>query len=68
MSFFLICSILHSKVKVWTYVLKHDLKVALLGGLISHTDGLVMSAVECLEDVAPTDGEFICLNMFNLST
>ncbi|CAN6927689.1 unnamed protein product [Brassica oleracea] len=31
-------------------------EVALLGGLISHTDGLVMSAVECLEDVAPTDG------------
>ncbi|KAG5392105.1 hypothetical protein IGI04_022068 [Brassica rapa subsp. trilocularis] len=31
-------------------------EVALLGGLISHTDGLVMSAVECLEDVTPPDG------------
>ncbi|KAJ0242181.1 Uncharacterized protein HA466_0206780 [Hirschfeldia incana] len=31
-------------------------EVALLGGLISHSDGLVMSAVECLEDVAQTDG------------
>ncbi|XP_056844300.1 uncharacterized protein LOC108854015 [Raphanus sativus] len=31
-------------------------EVALLGGLISHSDGLVISAVECLEDVAPTDG------------
>ncbi|CAH2036358.1 unnamed protein product [Thlaspi arvense] len=31
-------------------------EVALLGGLISHSDGLVRSAVECLENVAPTDG------------
>ncbi|CAH8347235.1 unnamed protein product [Eruca vesicaria subsp. sativa] len=31
-------------------------EVALLGGLISHSDGLVMSAVECLENVTPTDG------------
>ncbi|KAL0796841.1 hypothetical protein Bca101_068218 [Brassica carinata] len=31
-------------------------EVALLGGLISHSDGLVMSAVECLENVAPADG------------
>ncbi|KAL1207085.1 hypothetical protein V5N11_004293 [Cardamine amara subsp. amara] len=31
-------------------------EVSLLGGLISHSDGLVMSAVECLEDVALTDG------------
>lgn len=64
---FLICSILHSKVKSM-YVLKHVLKVALLGGLISHSDGLVISAVECLEDVAPTDGEFVCLDMFSLTT
>ncbi|EOA39618.1 hypothetical protein CARUB_v10008246mg [Capsella rubella] len=31
-------------------------EVALLGGLISHSDGLVMSAVEYLENVAGTDG------------
>ncbi|CAL9218434.1 unnamed protein product [Arabidopsis halleri] len=31
-------------------------EVALLGGLISHSDGLVMSAVEYLENVALTDG------------
>ncbi|XP_020868718.1 UPF0505 protein isoform X1 [Arabidopsis lyrata subsp. lyrata] len=31
-------------------------EVALLGGLISHSDGLVMSAVEYLENVAVTDG------------
>ncbi|KFK35912.1 hypothetical protein AALP_AA4G052500 [Arabis alpina] len=31
-------------------------EVALLGGLISHSDGLVISAVECLENVALSDG------------
>lgn len=31
-------------------------EVALLGGLISHSDGLLMSVVECLEDVTPPDG------------
>lgn len=46
------------------YVLKHVLKVALLGGLISHSDGLLMSVVECLEDVTPPDGEFICVDTF----
>ncbi|XP_024006205.1 UPF0505 protein isoform X3 [Eutrema salsugineum] len=31
-------------------------EVALLGGLISHSDGLVMSAVESLENIEATDG------------
>ncbi|CAA7048419.1 unnamed protein product [Microthlaspi erraticum] len=31
-------------------------EVALLGGLISHSDGLVMSAVECLENESLRDG------------
>lgn len=58
---------LHSNFKV-IQVLKFVLQVALLGGLISHSDGLVMSAVEYLEYVAVTDGEFICIEMFTLTT
>ncbi|OAY28461.1 VPS35 endosomal protein-sorting factor-like isoform X3 [Manihot esculenta] len=31
-------------------------EVALLGGLVSHSDGLIVSAVSCLENVECTDG------------